>query len=180
MQDFGLVSVVMPAYNSEAFIAEAIQSVLHQIYPNWELLVVDDASSDDTLQIIQKFCGENKSVKLLQNPVNLGTQHARNKAIEAASGDFIAFLDADDRWKPEKLSKQLNFMFEEKLTAAFSSYELIDEKGRLGPGISKEDFLFHGLHESGLCFCHRAYTCSLEMGLRGSCYAKIPAIVHWG
>ncbi|MCP9199317.1 glycosyltransferase [Gramella sp. GC03-9] len=129
MQDYGLVSVVMPAYDSEAFISEAIQSVISQTYPNWELIVVDDGSSDATPKIIQEFIAADDRIKLVRNDRNQGTHIARNKAIEAAGGNFIAFLDADDRWKAEKLQKQLELMIEKNLAACFSSYDLIDEMG---------------------------------------------------
>ncbi|TRO67361.1 glycosyltransferase family 2 protein [Christiangramia sabulilitoris] len=129
MEDQGLVSVIMPAYNSEAFIAESIQSVLDQTYSNWELLIIDDASTDSTPSIIQEFLGKDYRIRFLKNSTNRGTHHTRNKGIKAAQGDFIAFLDADDLWKPEKLKTQLNFLSEHDLNACYSSYELISENG---------------------------------------------------
>lgn len=129
MEDRGLVSVIMPAYNSEAFISESIKSVLQQSYANWELLIIDDASSDATKKIIQKFFSEDGRIQLLQNDINLGTHHSRNKGIKAASGNFIAFLDADDRWKAEKLEKQLKVLSKPNVAACFSSYELMSEDG---------------------------------------------------
>ncbi|CAL68227.1 glycosyltransferase family 2 protein [Christiangramia forsetii] len=129
MEDRGLVSVIMPAYNSEVFITESIQSVIRQTYPNWELLIIDDASSDTTKQIVQKFSSEDERIKLLKNSTNAGTHHSRNKGIKAASGNFIAFLDADDQWKPQKLEKQLKVLSKPNVAACFSSYELINEKG---------------------------------------------------
>lgn len=130
MKDHGLVSVIMPAYNSEAFISEAIQSVIYQTYTNWELFVIDDASSDSTPQIIQEFSNTDDRIHFFKNVSNKGTHEARNKGIEAAKGDFIAFLDADDQWKPEKLQKQLEIISAENLPACFSSYDLISENGR--------------------------------------------------
>lgn len=130
MKDYGLVSVIMPAYNSEAFISEAIRSVIDQTYPNWELFVIDDASSDSTLKIIQDYSGKDDRIHILKNSSNKGTHQTRNKGIEAATGDFIAFLDADDQWKPEKLQKQLEIISREDIAACFSSYDLISENGR--------------------------------------------------
>ncbi|MDX1542716.1 MAG: glycosyltransferase family 2 protein [Christiangramia sp.] len=130
MKDYGLVSVIMPAYNSEAFISEAIRSVIDQTYPNWELFVIDDASSDSTLKIIQDYSGKDNRIHILKNSSNKGTHQTRNKGIEAATGDFIAFLDADDQWKPEKLQKQLEIISREDIAACFSSYDLISENGR--------------------------------------------------
>ncbi|SDS38528.1 glycosyltransferase family 2 protein [Gramella sp. MAR_2010_147] len=129
MKSNGLVSVIMPAYNSEAFITESIRSVIFQTYENWELLIIDDASTDATREIIKKFSSEDTRIHLLKNPVNSGTHISRNKGIKAASGDFIAFLDADDQWKPEKLTKQLNVLSKPNVAACFSSYELINEEG---------------------------------------------------
>ncbi|MCH4822501.1 glycosyltransferase [Gramella lutea] len=129
MKKDGMVSVIMPAYNAEAFIAESIQSVLNQDYQNWELWVIDDASTDSTRNIVRKYTKENLNIRLIENPSNLGTHHSRNKGIKAAQGDYIAFLDADDLWKPEKLSKQVKFIQKHKLSACFSSYELIAENG---------------------------------------------------
>lgn len=131
MKDFGLVSVIMPAYNSEKFISEAIQSVLNQTYANWELIIVDDASDDSTIHIVENFQKKDTRIKFFRNSCNHGTHYARNKAIKAASGDFIAFLDADDLWKPEKLFKQLILIEGENLAACFSSYDLMDENGDL-------------------------------------------------
>lgn len=130
MKDYGLVSVIMPAYNSEAFISEAIRSVIDQTYPNWELFVIDDASSDSTLKIIQDYSGKDDRIHILKNSSNKGTHKTRNKGIEAANGDFMAFLDADDQWKPEKLQKQLEIISREDIAACFSSYDLISENGK--------------------------------------------------
>ncbi|PTX45057.1 hypothetical protein C8P64_1047 [Christiangramia gaetbulicola] len=124
-----MVSVIMPAYNAEAFIADSIQSVIAQTYPNWELLVIDDASSDKTKEIVKGFSEKDKRIKLLGNDSNLGTHHSRNKGIKAAQGDLIAFLDADDQWKPWKLYRQVKILQEERIAACFSSYELISENG---------------------------------------------------
>lgn len=130
MERSNLVSVIMPAYNSAEFIGDAIRSVQNQTYRNWELLIVDDASTDSTLQIIQEFSNSNPRIKILQNERNLGAGISRNKAIKAALGDFIAFLDSDDLWKPKKLEIQLMFMKEEGLAVSFSSYELMSQDGK--------------------------------------------------
>lgn len=124
-----LVSVIMPAYNSEAFIAESIQSVLEQTYQNWELWIIDDASTDSTRNIADRYAEKDSRIHLLKNSSNLGTHHTRNKGIKAAKGDYIAFLDADDLWKTEKLAKQLDFIQEKGISSCFSSYELISENG---------------------------------------------------
>ncbi|NAS31637.1 glycosyltransferase [Flavobacteriaceae bacterium R38] len=124
-----LVSIITPAFNSEAYIEETIQSVLNQTYGNWELLIVDDASADNTVKIVNRIAEKDPRIKLFELEVNSGAGIARNKAIEEAQGDFIAFLDADDLWKPEKLQKQLFFMEENNASVCYCSYELMDEDG---------------------------------------------------
>ena len=118
-------------FNSEAFISDTINSVLNQTYLNWELLLIDDDSNDKTISIVNEFTAINPNIKLLKNEINLGAAISRNKGIMEATGDYIAFLDADDLWKPDKLEKQLAFMKAQKCDVCFSSYELINEKGEL-------------------------------------------------
>ena len=124
-----LVSVIMPAYNSANFIAEAITSVQNQSYKNWELYVIDDVSTDKTCSIVENIIKLEPRVQLLKNLKNEGAGATRNKGITAANGDFIAFLDADDLWLPEKLEVQIKFMAENQLAMSFSSYYLISESG---------------------------------------------------
>jgi len=130
MKESSLVSVIMPAYNSAKFIAESIQSVINQTHQNWELLIIDDASEDATLNIIETLQLEDSRIKHCKNSINEGAGISRNKAIRAAKGNFIAFLDADDLWLPEKLEIQLEFMFSKDLDMTYSSYYLIDEAGK--------------------------------------------------
>mgnify|MGYP003666698642 CR=1 FL=1 len=118
-------------FNSETFISETINSIINQTYTNWELLLIDDASTDKTIEIVNSFITKYSNIQLLQNQSNQGAAISRNKGIEAANGDFIAFLDADDLWKPEKLEKQLAFMETENCYVCFSSYDLMDESGNL-------------------------------------------------
>lgn len=129
MEGLPLVSVIMPAYNSAAFITESIQSVLQQSHQNWELLIIDDASQDTTVSVIEKFQASEPRIKLFQNKTNKGAGVSRNKGIEVAQGSFIAFLDADDLWLPKKLEAQLGFMQSHDLYMTYSSYFLIDEQG---------------------------------------------------
>lgn len=118
-------------YNSEAFISETIDSVLNQTYKNWELILIDDCSNDKTLEIVKNFISKNTSIQLIKNSNNIGAAYSRNKGIQAAKGVYIAFLDADDLWKPNKLETQLAFMEYENCDVCFSSYNLINEKGEL-------------------------------------------------
>lgn len=125
-----LVSVITPTYNVELFIKQTIESVRAQTYENWELILVDDASTDTTVSILKKYTTQDPRIKLHVLKTNSGAAIARNTAIEKASGSFIAFLDADDLWMPEKLSKQVSFMQEKNIQVCFSSYELMDESGK--------------------------------------------------
>ncbi|MGM1054680.1 MAG: glycosyltransferase family 2 protein [Bacteroidota bacterium] len=124
-----LVSVIMPAFNAADYISEAIASVQNQTYKNWELFVIDDFSTDGTCSIVENIIKLEPRIQLLKNLENEGAGATRNKGITAAKGDFIAFLDADDLWLPEKLEVQIKFMKENQLAMSFSSYYLISEKG---------------------------------------------------
>lgn len=119
-----LVSVITPVYNSEKYISDAIQSVINQTYKNWEMIIVDDCSQDQTQKEIAKISDERiKYIKLLQNS---GAAVARNQALEMASGRWIAFLDADDMWKPYKLEKQIAFMKANQCGFSYTAYEIIN------------------------------------------------------
>ena len=123
-----MVSIIVPVYNASSYIADTIAMVSAQTYKDWELILVDDASTDGSADLIEKLiAAQGKRIKLIRKKVNAGPAAARNAGIGASSGRYIAFLDADDIWKPEKLEKQVAFM--EKTEAAFSfhSYEFGDE-----------------------------------------------------
>lgn len=124
-----MVTVIMPAYNSAAYIAHSIRSVQQQTYEQWELLIIDDASIDNTVGIIKNFMAQDSRIKLHTLPTNQGAGFARNIGIKAATGTYISFLDADDLWKPQKLEKQLKLMAEEHIDVCYSSYELINAEG---------------------------------------------------
>jgi teichuronic acid biosynthesis glycosyltransferase TuaG len=125
-----LVSIITPSYNSEKFISETIQSVQNQTYKNWELLIVDDFSQDKTVKIIKEFSKNDNRISVIELPENLGTGNARNTALKVAKGRFIAFLDSDDLWKPNKLEKQVDFLLKNYLPFTFSFYECINEEGK--------------------------------------------------
>ena len=124
-----LVSIITPCFNSGKYISQAIHSVLNQTHLNWELLLVDDCSSDETFAIISNFASQDNRIKAFKLDKNSGAGVARNFAIQQASGNYIAFLDADDLWKPEKLQKQIHFMKTQNIPFTFSFYETIDEAG---------------------------------------------------
>ncbi|WP_309640596.1 glycosyltransferase family 2 protein [Flavobacterium sp.] len=125
-----LVSIITPTYNSEKFIAETIRSVQNQTYSNWEMIVVDDCSTDNTQKTILDFVASDDRIKFYKLHKNAGAGVARNQAISLANGRFIAFLDSDDLWKPEKLQKQIDFLTTQNLPFSFSFYECIDEAGK--------------------------------------------------
>jgi len=124
-----LVSIITPSYGSENFISNAIDSVIGQLYKGWEMVIVDDLSPDNSNNVIEDYVKKDSRIKLIKLKKNSGPALARNTAIEKASGRYIAFLDADDLWKPEKLSKQIQFMNKNSLDFTYSSYDLIDEEG---------------------------------------------------
>lgn len=124
-----LVSIIMPSYNTERFISESIQSVLNQTYTEWELLIVDDCSLDNTDEVVKPFLKDTR-IRYLKNERNVGAAVSRNKALREAKGKWIAFLDSDDLWLPEKLEKQIKFMSEEHCHFSYTSYAEIDIDGK--------------------------------------------------
>lgn len=122
-----LVSIIMPSWNTARFIGESIQSVLAQTYTNWELLIVDDCSTDNTDEIVQPFLSDER-IKYFKNEKNSGAAVSRNKALREAKGKWIAFLDSDDLWLPEKLERQIAFMTANDYKFSYTEYEKIDEE----------------------------------------------------
>lgn len=124
-----LVSILTPTYNTEKFIRSTIESAQNQTYTNWEMILVDDASTDNTVSIIEEFVKKDSRIKLFKLPQNRGNGFARNAALEKSTGKYIAYLDADDLWFPEKLEKQIQFLKANNLHFTFSFYDSIDEEG---------------------------------------------------
>ena len=125
------VSIITPLFNAERYVSETIKSVLNQSYQNWEMIFVDDCSSDQSVSIVEKYKEKDERIRLLKNKTNMGSGRSRNRAIDAASGDIIAFLDSDDIWHPEKLSKHLEFMQKNSSVFSHTSYGFINEKGQI-------------------------------------------------
>ena len=117
----------MPTYNSENYILESIQSIINQSHENWELLITDDCSTDNTIELIKEYIKKDKRIKLFKLKKNSGAGIARNFSLKNATGRYIAFCDSDDKWKKNKLELQLKFMQENDLVFSFSDYEVIDE-----------------------------------------------------
>jgi len=125
-----LVSIITPIFKAEKHIAECIASVLRQTYSNWEMILINDCSPDDSMAITGKLCKGDSRFKVINLPRNSGAAIARNKGIELALGKYIAFLDADDLWLPQKLEKQVNLLENSSYNFTFSSYSLVDELGK--------------------------------------------------
>ena len=126
-----LVSVIMPTYNGEKYLAASIDSIISQTYKNWELIITDDCSSDGTRAIIRRYVAQDSRIRAFFFEENQGSGATRNKCIEEARGRYIAFCDSDDRWLPEKLEKQVRFMQKNGHAFAFSSYYTCNEEGTL-------------------------------------------------
>lgn len=123
-----LVSIIMPSYNTGKFIQETIDSVINQTYDNWELIIVDDCSSDNTDEIVKSI--KDDRIFYLKNKKNSGAAVSRNKALKMAKGKWIAFLDSDDLWKKDKLEKQIKFMKNNNYHFSYTNYIEIDEESK--------------------------------------------------
>ena len=124
-----LVSVIMPSFNTVKYIEKSIESVLNQTYKNLELIIVDDCSTDNTDEIIKPLLSD-KRIKYIKNEKNSGAAVSRNKAMAAAQGKWIAFLDSDDIWEKDKLEKQIDFMEKSGCAFSFTGYEFADANGK--------------------------------------------------
>jgi len=125
-----LVSIITPSFNCGVSVAKTIESVLSQSYQNWEMLISDDFSSDDSCEVIQEFIARDSRIKLIKRSWNAGPAVTRNRAISCAKGRYIAFLDADDTWYPLKLEKQIKFMQKKDIALSYTSYRRVHEDGR--------------------------------------------------
>ncbi len=120
----GLVSIIMPSYNTAKYIGESIRSVQNQTYENWELIIIDDCSTDNSDEILKKFSLEDSRICYLKNEKNSGAAISRNGGLREAKGKWIAFLDSDDLWDEEKLEKQINFMLKNNYAFTFTDYRI--------------------------------------------------------
>ncbi len=126
----GLVSVITPTYNCGRFIAETIEAVQAQTYTHWEMIIVDDCSTDDTKAVVDGYMAKDSRIRYHCLETNSGAAVARTTAMELAQGEYMAFCDSDDLWLPEKLQKQLDFMQEKGYAFTCTAYEQIDEAGK--------------------------------------------------
>lgn len=125
-----LVSIITPVYNSEEFLKETIESVLRQSYENWELILVDDCSTDSSRKIISDYANKDRRIKPVFLKKNSGAGFSRNSGIDNAKGDLIAFLDSDDLWHQDKLKEQLHFMKIKNVNMVYTWYYNVNEKGQ--------------------------------------------------
>lgn len=150
-----LVSIITPVYNAERFLSETIKSVKEQTYKNWELLLVDDCSKDNSAKIIKEFNRTDDRIKYIKLEKNSGASISRNTGIKNAKGRFIAFVDSDDLWEPEKLEIQISYMLEKNLGFTFTSYRYMKENGVKTNKVAKAPFKinYNGLLKNTIIGC---------------------------
>ncbi len=165
-----LVSIITPSYNASKFIEETINSVLMQTYTNWELIIVDDSSVDNSVEIIESYLKNDVRIKLIQLEKNIGAAEARNIGLRMAKGRYIAFLDSDDIWMPQKLEKQLRFMQKKAIAFSFTAYQQMSADGKiLKKSINAPPFItYNGYLKNTIIGCltviiNRDLTGSFEM-----------------
>ncbi|WP_243242177.1 glycosyltransferase [Clostridium sp. 1001275B_160808_H3] len=170
--DESLVSIVMPTYNSDNYISESIKSVISQTYENWELIIVDDNSTDNTEEVVKEYLSIHSNIKYIRFEENKGAAEARNEAILLSKGRFLAFLDSDDLWYKNKLEYQLNFMINNNIEFSFSDYELIDNQGeslnkiiRMPKSLSYEEYLRNTIIQTVTVMIDRKYIEQVNMPL---------------
>ena len=167
-----LVTVIMPSYNAERYIAESIESVLAQTVENWELIIVDDASIDGTLDIVVEFQRRDPRIRLVAEDTNRGPAHARNRGLEQARGDLIAFIDSDDVWFPEKTAKQVTAIEHCQADISYTGYKRRREGAQDGTVVAVPA---HASYQSMLR--RNIIGCSTAMVRRSTCgRLRMPSI----
>ncbi len=124
-----LISIIIPTYNAEQYIETTIHSVQHQTFDNWELIVIDDGSQDSTCSIVERIIADDSRIRLVRNETNMGVADTRNRGSELCNGKYIAFLDADDIWYPDKLACQFELAEKDCADIVYSSYDIINANG---------------------------------------------------
>lgn len=150
-----LVSIITPVYNAEIFLSETIKSIQNQTYENWELLLVDDCSKDNSAKIIKEFQISDDRIKYIKLEKNSGASVSRNTGIKNAKGRFIAFADSDDLWETEKLKIQINYMLKHNYGFTFTSYRYMKENGFKTNKVAKAPFKinYNGLLKNTIIGC---------------------------
>ena len=148
------VSIIIPVYNAEKFIGETIESVISQTYTDWEMLILNDRSTDSSYEIIQKYAQKDKRIKAIDSEKNIGVVEGRNRLISEANGEYIAFLDADDYWKEDKLEKQIEFMKKKDAAISCTEYTRVTEEGKPINEIKiKEEITYRDLLKNNYLGC---------------------------
>ena len=148
------VSIIIPVYNAEKFIGKTRESVLNQTYKNWEMLLFNDKSKDDSLKIIKKYSEKDERIKVIDSKENVGVVVARNKLIEIATGEFIAFLDADDYWREQKLEKQIKYMKEQNALISCTEYiRVTEDEKEINDIIIKEIITYEDMLKNNYLGC---------------------------
>lgn len=141
-----IVSIITPSYNSSQYICRTIDSIRSQTYQNWELIIIDDCSTDSSREVIQHYVEQDSRIKMICLEENSGAAVARNTGIEHAQGQFIAFLDSDDYWHPEKLEKQLKYFEQHDVDVVFSEYYRFNSSGIIGKvSVPQQEINFNDL-----------------------------------
>lgn len=160
----GLVSIITPCYNGSKYVAETIESVIAQTYKEWEMIIIDDGSKDNSADIIESYCQKDNRIRLIKQP-NGGSANARNHGIREAEGQYIALLDSDDLWEPNFLEDQINYMNENRTLCVYSSYKRINEESAeiLSPLICKKSVTYHDMMIRNYIGCLSGlYDCSVH------------------
>ena len=161
------VSIIIPVYNAEKFIGKTIESVLNQTYKNWEMLIFNDKSKDDSLKIIKKYSEKDERIKVIDSKENVGVVAARNKLIEIATGEFIAFLDADDYWREQKLEKQIKYMKEQNALISCTEYiRVTEDEKEINDIIIKEIITYEDMLKNNYLGCLTVIYNASKLGKR--------------
>ena len=148
------VSIIVPMYNAEKFIGKTIESVLAQTYQNWEMLIMNDVSTDNSLAIVSMYAKKDERIKIVNTEKNVGVVKGRNFLIDLASGKYIAFLDADDYWHNEKLEKQIKFMKEKNASISCTEYTRVKEnEEKINDVIIKENIFYNDMLKNNYLGC---------------------------
>ncbi|EEY39694.1 glycosyltransferase family 2 protein [Vibrio mimicus] len=154
MHSLPLVSIITPSYNCSKIVHKTIESVRAQTYPNWEMIIVDDCSKDNSVEILKGYSEQDSRIRVIERQWNAGPAIARNVAIEESQGRFIAFLDSDDSWHPTKLEKQIPFMLANDIALSYTSYDKYDSDGKfLGSFVPPSKLSYKDLLKSNSIGC---------------------------
>ena len=149
------VSIIMPVYNASGTIRDAVDSVLRQTYQNYELIIIEDCSKDDSLSIVRSYEQADSRIRVIENPENKGVAFSRNAGVQAADGDYIALLDSDDVWLENKLEQQIELLEKTKAQFTCASYDFIDEAGQplLRPHLVPDVIDFQTILKENIVLC---------------------------